>query len=159
MPVSINNYYTTSQRENLQSTVRIEKKYQDLKKSYGTSITTTSVNDYFINTKIFRLLKKCSELTDNWDEDDAKAPTSEVIHISQYLAFVLSKTGQIIFHAAPGPNGEIMLDLRNKDKSLELIIYPHKKVAVKIPSVGAPSQLFFEETDLSLLLQWLNVKD
>ena len=112
--------------------------------------------DNSTNTKILLLLEKCSGLTDNWDEDNAKAPTVEVINFAKYLVNVLSKAGHVIFHAAPGPNGEIMLDLRNKEKSLELIIYPHKKVAVKIPVVGTPSQSNFDESDLSQLLQWLN---
>jgi len=159
MAASISNFNTTFLQDLFQSKVRTEKKYQYFEKNHDTSLTTASINDFSINERIIQLLEKFSELTDNWDEDDAKAPSVEVINFAQYLVNVLSKAGHLVFHAAPGPNGEIMLDLRNKEKSLELIIYPHKKVAVKIPAVGTPSQSNFDESDLPQLLQWLNVKD
>ena len=116
------------------------------------------MSSFSINNKVIYQLLNCSELSNNWDGEGSKAPSDEVINFALYLVNVLSKAGHVIFHAATGPNGEIMLDLRNKEKSLELIIYSYKKVAVKIPVVGTPSQSNFDESDLPSLLEWLNGK-
>ncbi|MBO9660943.1 MAG: hypothetical protein J7527_19125 [Chitinophagaceae bacterium] len=59
---------------------------------------------------------------DNWDEDGAIAPFSEVIQLAKGIVHSTNTAGQKIYSAAPGPKGEIILDLRSGNKSLELII-------------------------------------
>ena len=107
-----------------------------------------------------RLLDEYSTLKDNWDQDDAKAPTKNAIIQAKYITSLLSKHGQPIYHAAPGPNGEIMLDIRNKGntKSIEIIFYNDKSVAVTFPENHKPSQFQFEDSALPGLLEWLNHK-
>lgn len=113
-----------------------------------------------MNGRIFNLLKEFETLHDNWDEDDAVAPDSLAISRAKYVTHILENAGQSLFSAAPGPNGEVMLDLRNKEnaKSVEIIFYPNRSVAVFFPAEGSaiPFQKEFDVTELPKILEWLN---
>jgi hypothetical protein len=113
-----------------------------------------------LNHRILKLLGEFNRLKDNWDEDDAKAPFTEAINKAAYIAKALEKRGQSIYHTAPGPNGEIMLDIRNnhQTKSLEIIFYQSRSVAVMFPQEGKPVQKEFDMSDLPEFLQWVNSK-
>ncbi len=113
-----------------------------------------------INHRILILLNEYKQLKENWDEDEGMAPNSLAINSAVFLTKVLEKSGQAIFHAAPGPNGEIMLDIRNKKntKSLEILFYANRSVAVLFPANEKPSQQNFDYHNLPHLLQWLNQK-
>jgi len=69
---------------------------------------------------------------------------------------LLQKYGQKIYHPAPGPNGEIMLDIRSKSKSFEIIIYDHKTNIVFIPEDDVlPTQEEFDEKEIIRYISWL----
>jgi hypothetical protein len=118
------------------------------------------LNEISLNTKIMRLLDEYATLKENWDEDDAKAPFKDAIIQAKYITSLLSKHGQSIYHAAPGPNGEVMLDIRNKmnTKSIEIVFYHERSVVVTFPENHKPSQFQFEDSALPGLLEWLNHK-
>lgn len=113
-----------------------------------------------MNGRIFNLLKEFETLHDNWDEDDAVTPDSLAISRAKYVTHILENAGQSLFSAAPGPNGEVMLDLRNKEnaRSVEIIFYPNRSVAVFFPAEGSaiPFQKEFDVTELPKILEWLN---
>ena len=127
---------------------------------FNSCITISRPNFYGLNGRINKLLNDCSNLTDNWDNDGALAPVEGVIQRAKYVTSLLENHGQPIFHAAPGPNGEIMLDIRNRNKtrSLEILIYKSRSVCVQFPEYGEPVQGVFQEGDLPDLLSWLNKK-
>jgi hypothetical protein len=159
MPALINNYTTTQPTVACQqNTVIVRYLHQNL--PINNSIIISWENQIGLNNKILKLLDDYSLLRDNWDEEGGIAPTNNVIKKAKFIAAVLEKHGQPIFHAAPGPNGEIMLDLRNnkKSRSLELIFYPHKTVSVLFPEEGKPTQHIFDDQKLPNLLQWVNKK-
>ena len=112
-----------------------------------------------MNSTIKELVKVFSTLKDNWDKDGAKGISAEVVNFTLFLIDTLTEEHLLIFDAAPGHNGEIMLDIRENEKSLELITYPDKKIAVKMSSIGIYSQSNFDESDLPQLLQWLRISD
>jgi hypothetical protein len=124
------------------------------------SIVVSFADEVGINQRIINLLEEYAQLPDHWDEDDAMAPAQAAIKQAFFLIRVLEKHGQPIFHAAPGPNGEIMLDIRNskKTKSLEIIFYADSAVSVLFPEDGKPTQDKFDLQKLPQLLQWLNQK-
>ena len=112
-----------------------------------------------LNNRIFNLLEEFSELEDNWDEDEARAPSKIALSYAKYIVQLLSSIGQPIFSTAPGPNGEIMLDIRDGsgDKSVELIFYPSRSVAVYFPENGKPFQRDFQTENLPEILRWLDM--
>ena len=131
---------------------------QSFESSISLSMNSISLYQVTLNSRILKLLEEFSLLIDNWDEDDAFAPKLEVIDNAKYLTKLLEKHGQPIYHTAPGPNGEIMLDIRNRfnKQSLEVIIYQNRTVVVIFPERGSPVQSDFDLTQLPDLLSWLN---
>jgi hypothetical protein len=96
-------------------------------------------------------------LTENWDEDDAPAPTALVVSAALRLAVALSVSGQPIYHTSPGPVGEIMINLRNADKSVELLMYPNgRNKFVRISPNVMPQQGLLTPETLRETVQWLN---
>jgi len=123
------------------------------------SIVVSARKKYGINERILSLLKSYKKLNDNWDFDDALAPSLNVIDISELIVMTFQKIGQKIYHTAPGPNGEIMLDIRDSknSKSIEIIIYHYDKInIVFIPENEFPTQENFEFPKLKSYLNWLN---
>lgn len=109
------------------------------------------------NQHIFQLLDEFQLLPDNWDDDDALAPDPESILKARRLTTALNFKRLNAYHAAPGPNGEVMVSLRSTDRQrqLEFILYPHKSIYLKIPVDGQPEQGPLEESQLDALLAWL----
>lgn len=95
-------------------------------------------------------------LVDNWDEDDAIAPTHQTVVVALDIALLLIAEGQTIYHTSPGPTGEIMINLRNGDKSVEFLIYPgDRRKFVRIGSDEPPQQGSLTPDSLQGTLQWL----
>jgi hypothetical protein len=124
------------------------------------SIVVIHLDEINLNKKIISLLEEFSNLQNNWDEDEAIAPDENTLSKAKSLVYTLEKRGQKIYHAAPGPNGEIMLDIRNpnRTKSLEIIFYINKSVVVSFPEKRTPFQNSFSVLDLPDLLNWLDQK-
>jgi hypothetical protein len=89
----------------------------------------------------------------NWGCEDALAPSKSAIKKAEKLIQTLDFA---VFQVAPGPNGEIMIDLRENGKSVEILFYPTKSKFVKFPTIGLPTQHKFSDTDLPQILSWLN---
>lgn len=96
-------------------------------------------------------------LTDGWDEDGAIAPAHQTVLSALDIALLLTATGQAIYHTSPGPVGEIMINLRNGDKSVELLTYPGgRNKFVRISPDEMPQQGALTPESLRETLQWLN---
>lgn len=131
--------------------------------TYSNPITASSTiityaHQYVLNARINQLLNEFESLENNWDEDDAPAPYKDSIFQARFLTDLFNKHGQQIYHAAPGPNGEIMLDVRNKrkNKSIEFIFYNKKTVYVSFSPDEKPTQDNFNEEKLPEIMNWLN---
>ena len=160
MPALMNNYSAYAQSNSRNSALALQDLHMDERTSLSASIILVSFDEPNLNSRITNLIAEFSYLQDNWDEDGAKAPARETIEKAMALTILLSKHGQPIFHAAPGPNGEIMLDIRskNKSKSMEIILYEEKSIAVMFPENDAPNQQNFNTEYLGEMLRWLNQK-
>ena len=160
MPALIDNYSAFECATQSQPRVANVRYVTEICRPTTSSTILTFYSEQIKNQRILNLLKEFSILQNNWDEDGALAPNADVLKNASYLAILLGIQGQSIFHAAPGPNGELMLDIRNhkRNRSLEIIFYPHKAVAVTFPKEGKPDQMDFEFGKLPELLQWLNQK-
>ncbi|HNR08907.1 MAG TPA: hypothetical protein PKM27_16430 [Saprospiraceae bacterium] len=111
-----------------------------------------------INDKIHSLLEEYKNFEANWDGEGTEAPDKKVLICATALLRILDKFGQKVFHASPGPNKEIMLDLRNNNqsKSLEILFYPSRSVYVKFQDANKPIQGEFNFEKLHELMTWLN---
>lgn len=156
MPVLTDNYSTTEPIRPLLANFG----YNTEPEPITNSIVVGLSQQIGLNNRIHKLLEEYSKLQSNWDDDGAVAPNEMSILQAIYITTLLERHGQSIFHAAPGPNGEIMLDIRNnkKTRSLELIFYPTRSIAVTFPEDQKPVQQNFELPDLPGYLEWLNKK-
>lgn len=159
MPASIANYTTPSDQDlGLLATA-----FQKRPRIYASpSLSVISVNSMgrpnVLNGHIFKLINQFLTLEHNWDGDDAKAPSENALDSVLDISRKLSRIGQPIYHAAPGPNGEVMIDLRNADteRSVELVFFADKAVGVFFPKEEQPFQTQFDMGDLPSVLEWLN---
>ncbi|MBD2756995.1 hypothetical protein [Spirosoma validum] len=96
-------------------------------------------------------------LTDGWNEDNGIASTHQTVTIALDIALLLTAAGQVIYHTSLGPNGEIMINLRNEGKSAELLAYPNgRNKFVRIGPDEPPQQGALTPESLRETLQWLN---
>ena len=109
-----------------------------------------------LNQRQLRLLDEFKLLQPNWDGDDAAAPHKRALQQAEHVVQLLDRTGQKVFHVAPGPNGEIMVDIRKDSKSVEILFYPDHAFYVFFPRAGQPQQFNFTWNDLPTILEWLN---
>ncbi len=157
MPALIDSYTTTEPSHLLSADNWYKTEREPLSSS---SIIVVISKRTGLNSRIHKLLDEYSTLQDNWDEDDAIAPSDIAISQARFITTLLENHGQPIFHSAPGPNGEVMLDIRNikRNKSIELIFYPTRSVLVLFSDNEKPVQQNFEIADLPQHLEWLNRK-
>lgn len=155
MPPLILNYSTP---ETLKSLTAIEAYYELEPIEVASSTVFTRNRKMSLNLRIFKLIDEYSRLDNNWDGDDALTPHPNAINQARFLANFLETHGQPIYHTAPGPNGEIMMDIRNRTntRSLEIIFYADKNVAVFLPKDAKPWQQSFDILQLSKFLTWVN---
>lgn len=134
---------------------------ESLDKISSSTIVGKLLTQYGLNYRILSLLEEYASLEANWDDDDAFAPNQHAINNARYITSLLEKHGQPIFHAAPGPYGEIMLDIRNKksNKSIEIIFYEDRSVIVSFAESEKPKQMEFKFEFLNDYLAWLNLKN
>lgn len=160
MPALIDNYTALECIPETQPLVANVRYITEMHRPMSSSIIFSFTHQIGVNYRIIKLLEDYKLLENNWDEDDADAPSVEALNKSLFLTKTLEKRGQAIFHAAPGPNGEIMLDIRNSKntRSLEIIFYADRAVAVMFPEEGRPTQHSFDFQQLPEFLQWLNQK-
>lgn len=79
------------------------------------------------NKLVINKIQSFGNLEENWDSYDADVITKEVIDSSVRFVEKINQLNQDIYFAAPGPNGEISIELKSGDKNAEMLIYPNKK--------------------------------
>ena len=68
-------------------------------------------------------INKFSSLQANWDGYGAVVPTKNVIDAAINFIRETDKRGLAAFFVAPGPNGEILVEFQNGDRSVEMYFY------------------------------------
>ncbi len=118
----------------------------------GTDVGASSLNRQHLTAIV-----SYQHLTDGWDEDGAIAPSHATVLSALDIALLLTATGHLVYHTSPGPVGEVMINLRNGDKSVELLAYPggRNKFVCIAPS-EVPRQGPLTPESLRETLQWLN---
>jgi hypothetical protein len=116
-----------------------------------------SIDPVGINSNHIAMLKSYRQLENNWDENESLAPTEQVIEDAIRFAEFLQSIGENIYQVAPGPNGEIMIELRNKEKSIEFLFYSNRTKYVDF-STEHPTQGLLNDEILPQLLASLNEK-
>lgn len=76
------------------------------------------------NKKAIERLKSFKKLESNWNSYGAEKPS--IRSIDQAIRFIkhLDEWLQPVYFTAPGPNGEILVELKHADKSIEVFFNP-----------------------------------
>ena len=109
--------------------------------------------------KLLGFLGDLKNMPPDWDGDGALKPDDEAVEdaTSFVRKLFFDYPNMKVEQACPGPMGEIVVELRKMEKSVEFIFYPNKKW--KYVSVGGkrlPEQGVFELKNLSNIITWLN---
>ena len=124
--------------------------------AYSTVFSFKDDPVFALNERALRLLDEFKMLPENWDEDGAKAPSRKAIQMAESLVLLLQQTGQKVYHVAPGPQGDVMVDLRENGESVEILFYPDKMRYVYFPQEGNPEQGEYQPDLLPQILEWLH---
>lgn len=154
--------YTTSYPEQIYQVethlTNLTERRPDKINSISIGVRNISNFQHELNSRHLAALKNMEELTDNWDNELAIAPSQNVIRKVTAFIDIMNRIGQNVWTVAPGPSGEIMVDLRSDDRSLEILFYEDKSKFVTFSPIEIPTQGGFEENDLQELLYWLNTE-
>lgn len=73
--------------------------------------------------RILEKLEGFKQLGENWDTYQAAAPTATAIRQAEKMVRRLDAEGAPFFFTAPGPNGEIVVELKHRHKTAEIYFY------------------------------------
>lgn len=102
-------------------------------------------------------IRSFSELEKNWDSYDAQEISSDVISQAVDLIKEIDKLDEEVYFSSPGPNGEVMVELKRKDKEVEIIIYKEKMKYVTFENGDFEKQGEFKIQILPEIIAWLNL--
>jgi hypothetical protein len=109
-----------------------------------------------INSGFLDVLESFRMLRQNWDSYGGDAPNNEVIDIAISFIKQLQLRNQPVYQVAPGPDGEIMVELRSGEKSIEFLFYRNRTKYVDFTNPDAPKQAPYSAESLSRLLESLH---
>lgn len=75
------------------------------------------------NFGIVQKLNKFAFLPANWDGYNADAPSQVAIKQARYFVYQFNQEEIQVYFTAPGPNGEVLLELKNDKKAVEIYFY------------------------------------
>lgn len=128
--------------------------------TFANAITIKSAEPIsFINKTELQNVKGFRNLKENWDSYDA-APVNE-LSIEKAISFIKNVDGfdRDVYLTSPGPNGEVMVQLKNNNKEIEFIFYPEKDKYVLFDNNKFISQSYFKNDLLFELIEWLTTNE
>lgn len=109
--------------------------------------------------KMIKELDSFKNLKDNWNGYGASKPTIQ--SISKAIQFVkkLDQKDQLVYFVTPNPDGDILIELKYKEKSLEIYVSNlniHEYIAYE-DTDARKEGTFTNISDLQNVLSWLNM--
>ena len=102
-------------------------------------------------------VKSFSALESGWDSYDSQIISDDVIAKSVDLINELDKLDEEVYFSSPGPNGEVMIQLKKEEKEVEIIQYAHKSKYVTFDKGVFGKQGDFSVNILPELIEWINL--
>ncbi len=99
------------------------------------------------------------ELEENWDSYNAKKVSSVAIEKAQNLIKTLNKFNEGVYFSSPGPNGEVMVQLKRDSKEIEFVFYETSDKYVTFHNNDFSNQGVYSELILPGLIEWLNMHE
>lgn len=91
--------------------------------SYGTSTSISRPGDRISDQALFEISKLYSflRLPANWDSYGAVPPSKAAVENAIHFTLRLAQKGQMPFFTAPSPDGDILVELKANEVSLEFL--------------------------------------
>lgn len=124
--------------------------------SFTNAITIRSAEIIsFVNKLEIKNIKSFRNLKENWDSYDS-ALINE-LSIEKAISFIKEVDGfdRDVYLTSPGPNGEVMVQLKNDHKEIEFIFYPDKDKYVLFDNNKFINQSDYKKELLIELIEWL----
>lgn len=101
-------------------------------------------------------IKSFAQLTANWDGYDAA--TVNPVAIEKAVSFIheINNFDIDVYLSSPGPNGEVMVQLKHNSREIECVFYEEKSKYVLFSSKGFESQGDYSPAVLHDLVAWLS---
>lgn len=122
--------------------------------------STTLVNPEELTEEAREILSKIksfSSLKAGWDSYGAEPPSNVAIHNSLRLVKSLDRQRVAVYFTAPGPNGEVLVELKRGNKSVEVTFEPNgESTYAKFLGDDCVEEDSFGDQGSSQLIQWLS---
>ena len=102
-------------------------------------------------------IRTFKDLDENWDSYEAQRICQQVIDRSIEIIIKIDLFNENIYFTSPGPNGEIMIQLKTGSKEVEIIVYPGKIKLVTFENNEFSKQSDFSADNLLGVIEWLNL--
>lgn len=129
---------------------------------YGTSTSVSMPNDKLNDQILFEInkLKSFLQLPQNWDSYQALPPSKMAVDSSIDFVIRLAKRQLAPFYIAPSPNGDILVELKQEEVSLEFFFGEDgTNYIVGLVNNEEMFQKDLNETNESCSLKWLYCPD
>ncbi len=108
------------------------------------------------NAQQIRKIKSFLDLEDNWDSYGAASIVTNCVHNAIDFVRRLDEKYQEVYFVAPGPNGEVLVELEAGERSIEVVFDEDKVEYVKYENGDAVDEGSYEPGDIdSQLVSWL----
>lgn len=133
----------------------------------------SSVNNMYDQSTLFKIkgeistinrfeiqnLRSFKNLEENWDSYEAEKISELVINNAISIVEKIDKFDEDVYFSSPGPNGEIMIQLKNYQKEVEIIVYSDRQKYVTFYESNFEKQGDFNINILSEIVEWLNMHE
>lgn len=124
------------------------------------SATVVSVSDTppSLSSEALKMLGRLEEfksLRENWDSYHASSPSESAIRQAEKMVRRLDREGVPFFFTAPGPNGEIMLELKRMNRAAEIYFYADAPSDFVLFEGNRPVEEGFSEQNLQKIIQFI----
>ena len=121
------------------------------------STMVSSAESISLNNKLqIQRVKDLAKLDSNWDGDNSLKINEVSIKNAISLIESLNDLSCEVYFTAPGPNSDILIQLKNNYKEIEFILYPNKSKFVLFSNNSLVEQGNLSFGELPNLINWLN---
>lgn len=124
--------------------------------AFANVITVKKKDELSLQNRLeIKNIKSFEELKDNWDSYNA-LPVSNV-SIEKAIDFIVqvNNFGLDAYLTSPGPNGEVLVQLKNNEKEIEFIFYPEQDKYVSFSNINFVEQGWFDYDKLPDIIKWI----
>lgn len=129
---------------------------------FGTSTSISRPTDRLSEPMLFEIYKLYSflQLPENWDSYNAAKPSKVAVENAIDFTMRLAQRGQLPFFVTPSPNGDILIELKENNVTLEILF--GEDAANRVTGLMDNEEIFekeLNETNEYCSLKWLYCPD